>query len=56
MIRGTGPSRDLRSDRRTVVDESLQGVDLGAEQVDFDTLAKQLQQQLQHSNQQQQLH
>ncbi len=46
LLGATSMSRDLRDDRKNVVDEILQAIDLGAEQADFDALATQLEQTL----------
>lgn len=41
MLGATGHSRDLRSDRKSHLDEILRTIDLGAEQATFDGLASQ---------------
>ena len=46
LLGATSMSRDLRDDRKNVVDEILQAIDLGAEQADFDALTTQLEQTL----------
>lgn len=46
LLGATSMSRDLRDDRKSVVDEILQAVDLGAEQADFESLTTQLEQKL----------
>lgn len=43
-------SRDLRDDRKSVVDEILRAINLGAEKVDFDSLTAQLEQKLANSS------
>ena len=49
FLSATAISRDLREDRRGTVDDILEAVDLGAEQDDFDALAKQFQERLESS-------
>lgn len=46
MLGATSMTRDLRDDRRSVVDEILQAIDLGAEKADFESLTTQLEQKL----------
>jgi putative ATP-dependent endonuclease of OLD family len=46
LLGATSMSRDLRDDRKNVVDEILQAIDLGAEKADFDALTTQLEQTL----------
>lgn len=46
MLGAMATNRDLRDDRRSVLDEILEKVELGAEQADFDALAASLQDQL----------
>lgn len=46
LLGATSMSRDLRDDRKSVVDEILAAIDLGAEKVDFEALTTQLQQKL----------
>lgn len=49
LLGATAMSRDLREDRRSLLDEILEQVELGAEQAEFDKLATQLQDQLKGS-------
>lgn len=46
LLGATSMSRDLRDDRRDVVDEILQAIDLGPEKADFDALTTQLEKRL----------
>lgn len=46
LLGATAPSRDLRDDRRTVVNDILQAIDLGAERAGFDALTAAIQDQL----------
>jgi putative ATP-dependent endonuclease of the OLD family len=50
LLGATGLSRDLREDRRSALDDILQAIDLGAEQADFDALARQFQEKLRSSS------
>ena len=49
LLSTTATTRELRSDRRSVVDEILRSVDLGDERGDFDALADRLRAHLQNS-------
>ena len=42
LLGATSVSRDLRDDRKSVVDDILEAIDLGAEKADFESLAAQL--------------
>lgn len=42
FLSATSQTRDLREDRKSALDEILQGVDLGTEKADFDALADEL--------------
>ena len=46
LLGATSVSRDLRDDRKSVVDEILQAIDLGAEKADFESLTSQLEHKL----------
>ena len=46
LLGTTAASRDLRNDRNSVVDDILQGVELGAEKADFEKITSQLNDQL----------
>ncbi|HPU13991.1 MAG TPA: AAA family ATPase [Aeromicrobium sp.] len=46
LLGASSMARDLRDDRKNVVDEILQAIDLGAEKADFDALTTQLEQTL----------
>ncbi len=46
LLGATSMSRDLREDRKSVVDEILQAIDLGAEKADFESLTTQLEDKL----------
>ncbi|WP_088284651.1 ATP-dependent endonuclease [Kineosporia sp. A_224] len=49
LLGATAMSRDLREDRRSVLDEILEQVELGAERAGFDDLASKLQERLESS-------
>lgn len=46
LLGATSMSRDLREDRKSVLDEILQAIDLGAERADFESLTTQLEEKL----------
>lgn len=49
LLSTSASSRDLREDRRTVVDDILQSIDLGTEKADFDALTSAVQERLRTS-------
>jgi len=49
LLGATSASRDIREGRRSVVDELLRAIDLGAERADFETLTTQLEEKLSES-------
>lgn len=50
FLSATAPTRDLREDRRSPVDDMLRAIELGDEQHGFDSTTEQFQQQLNSSN------